>query len=365
MEKDFDIIVIGAGVIGLSISYQLSKRYSVGLIEKNKRYGLETSSRNSEVIHSGIHYPVGSLKAKLCVEGNNLLYEFLKENNILHKKTGKLTVAVEKEEIKEIERLYKQGIENGVPEIKILEKKEIKKICPEIEGICALYTGSTGILNVHYLMDCLYEKFINNGGLSGFDEKVINVEKKNDLYLVETEKGKYFSEIVINCAGLYAEDISRKLGFDYKIYWAKGDYFTITKKFNIPLLIYPTPMKEGLGAHITPRFDGILRFGPDVEYVEKNYPPYPDEKENSKFKPDERKREFFYQEIKKYFPKIEIDDLVPESYGIRPKLQGKGENFKDFIIKEEMPGFINLIGIDSPGLTCCLSIAKFVENLLI
>ncbi|MCM8803628.1 MAG: FAD-dependent oxidoreductase, partial [Candidatus Omnitrophica bacterium] len=216
MKKDFDIIVIGAGVIGLSISYQLSKKYSVGLIEKNKKYGLETSSRNSEVIHSGIHYPTGSLKAKLCVEGNELLYEFLKENNILYKKTGKLTVAVEPEEINEIERLYKQGIDNEVPDIKIIEKNELKSLFPEIEGICALYTGSTGILNVHYLMDCLYEKFINNGGLTGFDEKVINIEKKNGLYLLETEKGKYFSEIVINCAGLYAEEISKLLGFNYE-----------------------------------------------------------------------------------------------------------------------------------------------------
>lgn len=363
MEKDFDIIVIGAGVIGLSVSYELSKKYSVGLIEKNKKYGLETSSRNSEVIHSGIHYPTGSLKAKLCVEGNQLLYEFLKENNILHKKTGKLTVAVEEGEIKEIERLFRQGKENGVTDIKIIEKNEIKKICPEIEGICALYTGSTGILNVHFLMDCLYEKFLNNGGIAGFDEKVINIEKKNGFYLVETEKGKYFSEIVINCAGLYAEEISRKIGFNYEVFWAKGDYFTISKKFNIPLLIYPVPMKEGLGIHLTPRFDGILRAGPDVEYVEKIYPPYPSEKENSIYKTDENKREIFYESVKRLLPEINIDDLIPESYGIRPKLQKKGDQFKDFVIKKEMDGFINLIGIDSPGLTSCLSIAKYIRNL--
>ncbi|MCM8829392.1 MAG: NAD(P)/FAD-dependent oxidoreductase [Candidatus Omnitrophica bacterium] len=364
MEKDFDIIVIGAGVVGLSIACQLSKKYSVGLVEKNKRYGLETSSRNSEVIHSGIHYPTGSLKAKLCVQGNQLLYEFLKENNILHKKTGKLTVAVEQSEVKEIEKLYKQGIENGVSDIKIIEKNEIKNFAPEIEGLYALYTGSTGILNVHYLMDCLYEKLINNGGIAGFDEKVINLEKKNGVYLVETEKGRYYSEIVINSAGLYGDEISRKLGFNYDVFWAKGDYFTISKKCNIPLLIYPVPAKEGLGIHLTPRFDGILRAGPDVEYVQKVYPPYPDEKGNSIFKPDEKKRGFFYQQIKKFIPDIEIDDLVPESYGIRPKLQKQGEDFKDFIIKEELPNFINLIGIDSPGLTSCLAIARYVEDLL-
>ncbi|HOK56449.1 MAG TPA: NAD(P)/FAD-dependent oxidoreductase [bacterium] len=365
MEKDFDVIVIGAGVVGLSISYKLSERYSVGLIEKNKKYGLETSSRNSEVIHSGIHYPENSLKAKLCVEGNNLLYEFLRENNILHKKTGKLTLAIEKDEIEEIERLYSQGIKNGVPELKIIEKNEIEKFCPEIEGICALYTPTTGILNVHYLMDCLYEKFINNGGIAGFDERVINIEKKNSLYLVETEKGRYYSEIVINCAGLYAENISRMLGFNYDVYWAKGDYFTITRKFNIPLLVYPVPGKEGLGIHLTPRFDGILRAGPDVEYVEKIYPPYPDEKVNSVYKIDDTKKEIFFEQLKKYLPSIKIDDLIPESYGIRPKLQKKGDEFKDFVIKEEIPGFINLIGIDSPGLTCCISIAQYVKNIIL
>ncbi|MCM8766553.1 MAG: NAD(P)/FAD-dependent oxidoreductase [Candidatus Omnitrophica bacterium] len=364
MEKDFEVLVIGAGVVGLSIAYELSKKYLVGLIEKNKKYGLETSSRNSEVIHSGIHYPTGSLKAKLCVQGNELLYEFLKENNILHKKTGKLTVAVEQKEVEEIERLYKQGIENGVPDIKIIEKNEIKKLASKIEGICALYTGSTGILNVHYLMDCLYEKFINNGGIAGLDEKVINIEKKNGLYLIETEKDKYYSEVVINSAGLYAEEISNKLGFKYDIYWAKGDYFTISKKVDIPLLIYPVPMKEGLGIHLTPRFDGFLRAGPDIEYVQKVYPPYHNQKENSIFKVDEKKKEFFYKQIRKFLPNIEIEDLIPESYGIRPKLQKKEESFKDFVIKEEISGFINLIGIDSPGLTCCLSIAKYVKNLI-
>jgi L-2-hydroxyglutarate oxidase LhgO len=364
MEKDFDVIVIGAGIIGLSISYELSKKYSVGLIEKNKRYGLETSSRNSEVIHSGIHYPTGSLKAKLCVEGNQLLYSFLRENNIIHKKTGKLTVATEEDETKEIERLYKQGKENGVFEIEIIEKKEIKKISPEIEGIVALYTPTTGILNVHYLMDCLYNKFIENGGICGFDEKVINIEKKNSLYLVETEKGKYYSEIVINSSGLYAENISKMLGFDYNVYWAKGDYFTISKKLNIPLLIYPVPVKEGLGIHLTPRVDGILRAGPDIEYIEKEGPAYSLDNEVSKYKVDESKREIFYKSIKKYLPGIEIDDLIPESYGIRPKLQKKGEEFKDFVIKKEMDGFINLIGIDSPGLTSCLSIAKYVKKLI-
>ena len=363
MEKDFDVIVIGAGIIGLSISYELSKKYFVGLIEKNKKYGLETSSRNSEVIHSGIHYPTGSLKAKLCVQGNEILYDFLEKNNLYYKKTGKLTIAVDSEEEKILEKIYKQGKENGV-NIEIWEKDRVKKIVPEIECKIALYTPSTGILNVHYLMDFLYNKFIENGGICGFDEKVINIEKKNGLFLVETEKGKYYSEIVINSAGLYAEKISKKLGFNYEIYWAKGDYFIISKKFNIPFLIYPVPSNEGLGIHLTPREDGSLRAGPDVEYVEKDQPPYSLDNEVSKYKVDERKREIFYESVKKYLSKVEIEDFFPESYGIRPKLQKKGDEFKDFIIKKELDGFINLIGIDSPGLTCCLSIAKHVNKII-
>lgn len=364
MEKDFDVIVIGAGVVGLAISYELSHKFSVGLLEKNKTYGLETSSRNSEVIHSGIHYPSGSLKAKLCVEGNSLLYEFLTRNNLLFKKTGKITIATDENEVKEIEKLYKTGTENGVPDIRILERKDIQKITTDIEALAVLYTPSTGILNVHYLMDCLYQNLLNNGGIAGFDEKVIDIESKNGLWYVKTEKGSYCSEVVINCAGLYAEEISKIAGINYNIYWAKGDYFTISKKFNIPLLVYPVPMKEGLGIHITPRLDGILRVGPDVEYIEKKYPPYPVGEERSPYKTDENKKEKFHNQVKRYLKNLEIEDLIPESYGIRPKLQKEGDNFKDFIIKEELHGFINLIGIDSPGLTCCLSIAKYVKNLL-
>lgn len=364
MEKDFDVIVIGAGIVGLAISYELSSHFSVGLLEKNKTYGLETSSRNSEVIHSGIHYPSGSLKAKLCVEGNSLLYEFLTKNNIIFKKTGKITVSVNKEETEELEQIYKQGLDNGVPDMKMLDRNDIKKISPDIEAIAGLYTPTTGIMNVHYLMDCLHQKFLNNGGITGFDEKVINIENKNDLWYIETEKGDYYSEIVINSAGLYAENISKLVGFKYDIYWAKGDYFTISKKLNIPLLIYPVPMKEGLGIHLTPRLDGMLRIGPDVEYVEKKYPPYPVGEKLSHYKTDETKKEVFYLQVKRYLKNIEREELIPESYGIRPKLQRKGDNFRDFIIKEETPGFINLIGIDSPGLTSCLAIARYVKNLL-
>lgn len=364
MEKDFDIIVIGAGVVGLAISLELSSNFFVGLLEKNKTYGLETSSRNSEVIHSGIHYPTDSLKAKLCVEGNHLFYEFLKKNNLLFKKTGKITIAIDEKEVNEIERLYKQGRENGVPDIRLLDKTEIKKIAPDIEAIAGLYTPSSGLLNVHYFMDCLYQKFINNGGITGFDEKVINLEKKNGLWVIETEKGSYISEVVINSAGLYAEDISKLIGFNYKTYWAKGDYFTISKKMNVPLLVYPVPMKEGLGIHLTPRTDGTLRIGPDVEYVEKKYPAYPDEKTQSQYKIAEDKKDMFVAEVKKYLKNVNKEDLIPESYGIRPKLQNKGDVFKDFVIKEEISGFINLVGIDSPGLTSSLSIAKYIRNLL-
>jgi len=363
MEKDFDVIVIGAGVIGLSISYELSKKYFVGLIEKNRKYGLETSSRNSEVIHSGIHYPTGSLKAKLCVQGNEMLYDFLERNNLYYKKTGKLTIATDENEEKILEKIYKVGKENGVI-VEIWKKDRVKKVVPKIECKIALYTPSTGILNVHYLMDFLYEKFIENGGICGFDEKVINIEKKNGLFLVETTKGKYYSEIVINSAGLYADQISKILGFNYEIFWAKGDYFIISKKFNIPLLIYPVPTNEGLGIHLTPREDGSLRVGPDVEYVKKEEPAYSLDNKVSKYKVDESKRKNFYESVKKYLFEVEIDDFSPESYGIRPKLQKKGDSFKDFVIKKEIDGFINLIGIDSPGLTCCLSISKYVMELL-
>jgi len=366
MEYDFDVLVIGAGVVGLAVARELAEAsYTTGLLEKNSRYGLETSSRNSEVIHSGIHYPSGSLKTRMCVEGNRLIYEICEKYNLIYRRTGKITLAVEESEIGKIEELYKTGIANGVEKIRILDASDVKKIVPDVVCKAALYTGTTGIFNAHNFMDFLYHRFINAGGMAGFKEKVVMTEREGGGYLVFNEEGqRYSTRVLVNCAGLFADRIAGMLGINYNIHWAKGDYFSINRNIPVEILIYPVPGETSLGIHITPRIGGGFKAGPDVEYIEKKEPPYPDEKSMGCYTVDESKREFFYKEIRRYLPVLEIEDLSPEMYGIRAKLQGPEDGFKDFVIKEEIPSFINLVGIDSPGLTASVAIGRYVKEMI-
>ncbi|MBN1444605.1 MAG: NAD(P)/FAD-dependent oxidoreductase [Candidatus Omnitrophica bacterium] len=368
MECEFDVLIIGAGVIGLSVGKELAEAgYTAGILEKNSKYGLDTSSRNSEVLHSGIHYQPGSLKAKLCVEGIRLLYEFCERRNILYRKTGKVTVAVTEEELPELEKLYNAGIANGAEEMVLLSAGDVKKQLPEAECVGGLFTGTSGIINVHMLMDSLYREFISTGGLCGLEEKAVGIDYGNEGYTVYVEGTplrKYTARVLINCAGLFADRISGMLGIDYNLHWAKGDYFSIEQKFEIDTLVYPVPGKDSLGIHLTPKMGGGLRAGPDIEYVEKKLPPYPDEKTASGYMVDEGKKVFFYGKLKRYLPALSEDGLSPEMYGIRAKLQGPSDGFTDFVIKEEKHGFINLVGIESPGLTSCLAIAGYVRDMV-
>jgi len=366
MEYEFDVMVIGAGIVGLAAARELSKAgFSTGLIEKNATYGLETSSRNSEVIHSGIHYPCGSLKARLCVEGNSLMYEYCRKESVLHEKTGKLTVAVAQEEIPELQRLYTQGITNGVAGMKFMEGREISEILPVLKCEKGLFTPTTGLVNAHNLMDSLYRDFVGSNGMAGFGERVTAIEKLEEGFRVIAgeEPAEYTTKILVNSAGLFAGEIAGMLGIKYPVYWAKGDYFSIEQHFDLGMLVYPVPGKDSLGIHLTPKMGGGLRAGPDIEYVEKKEPPYPEEGRKSAFTVDAGKRDKFFEEAKAYLPGIRKESLVPEMYGIRAKLQGPGEEFRDFVIREEIPGFINLSGIESPGLTSCLSIARHVKKM--
>ncbi|RLF33788.1 MAG: hypothetical protein DRN08_05200 [Thermoplasmata archaeon] len=232
-----------------------------------------------------------------------------------------------------------------------------------------IFTPSSGIINVHQLMDFLVEDFKEKGGLIGFGEKVIGIERINDGYKVFVENGNFYkTRILINSAGLFSDEISRLVGIEYHLFWAKGDYFSLNKSLKINRLIYPVPGATSLGIHLTPKMNGGFRVGPDIEYVKRKKNPYPSENGKCDFYIKENKREKFLYSLKKFLPGIRIENLSPEMYGIRPKLQGPEDNFRDFIIQEEkkygLSGFINLLGIVSPGLTCCLSIGGYVKNLI-
>lgn len=369
MEK-VDITIIGAGIIGLAISHALSDlEKDINVIEKNPSFGQETSSRNSEVIHAGIYYPKNSVKAKTCIRGKKLLYELCSKQKIPYKKLGKLVVAYDKEGISSLDSIYKNAAECGVNNLSFLDRKDIKKMEPDVEAERAIYSPEAGIFDSHAVMKFFFEKAKKNGVNLAFSIEVINIEKKGSFYeiVVKEPQGDAFSfqtKFVINCAGLLSDKVAKLVGIDvekasYKIHYCKGQYFRTRnpEKFSISHLIYPPPTEVDLGIHVTPDLGGGLRLGPDAKYVK-----------DINYDIDNSAKRTFFDSLSKFLPSLDINDLIPDTAGVRPKLQAETENFRDFVIKEEaekgFPNFINLLGIESPGLTSSLAIAETVKNIV-
>lgn len=368
MALEVETTIIGAGVVGLAIAAEMAERgRKVFVFEKNRDFGLETSSRNSEVIHSGIYYPQNTLKAKLCVEGRALLYELCEKYEIPYRKLGKMTVAIEDSQIKALEELYEQGKSNGVTDIIFLSREELKRLEPNVEARAAIFSPCTGILDSYALMNLFYTKAKENGAEFVFNSEVVGIEKKSLGYEVKIKDREgvcpFMTQMVVNSGGLYCDKIAELVGIDiisagYQLRYGKGEYFIVnsSKRHLIKRLIYPIPKGTITGIHIILNLEGRMRIGPDTRYIK-----------NIDYSFDETQKEVFYHSAKEFFPCLELDDLEPESTGIRAKLQGPGEPFRDFIITDEkergLPGFINLIGIESPGLTAAPAIAKYVCQL--
>jgi L-2-hydroxyglutarate oxidase LhgO len=369
---DAEITIIGAGVIGLAIAEQVSKSHSnVFVVEKHTSFGQETSSRNSEVIHAGIYYTGNSLKAKLCIEGRRLLYDFCKDHDVPFRNCGKLIVATSEEEISIIEGIRQKALKNGVDDLLVFDKKQIAELEPNIFALKAIFSPSTGIIDSHSLMKQFETNTINNGGQIVYGSEVTDVKRITNGYeitLLDSDRQKYIftSSIVINSAGLTADKISEMVGIDddkLKILFCKGEYFRILPPKNrlVNRLVYPVPHPnmEGIGVHVTIDMSGGVKLGPDVKYLETNIQDY---------KLTSSKQEAFFNSAKKFLPFLEFDDIAPEMAGIRPKIQRPGEPERDFYIMEESkrgyPGFINLIGMESPGLTSSIAIAKYVNGLI-
>lgn len=369
MDK-VDIVTIGAGVVGLAIAYRLSKmNKEIILLEKHEKFGMEASSRNSEVIHAGIYYPEDSLKARLCIEGNRMLYELCKKYNIPNKKTGKLIVANTKEEKENVESLFQQGKKNGVLGLELLTEMQINKLEPDIRASFALFSPETGIIDTHQLMKFYETQSESNDVIIAYNSEVTKIQKNDDFFILDIldSEGGHFqigSSIVINSAGVSADKIASMVGIDidkagYRVHPCKGEYFSISNRHSgkIKHLIYPTPCDNNLGIHATLRLDGTLTLGPNAFYVNE-----------FSYNVDAAHREEFFNSTKEFLPFLDYGDISPEMSGIRAKLQAKGEPFRDFIIQEEsekgLPGLISLIGIESPGLTASPAIAEYVENLV-
>jgi L-2-hydroxyglutarate oxidase LhgO len=364
MEK-VKILIIGAGCVGLAIGEELSRHYEdVVIVEMEASYGRHTSSRNSEVIHSGIYYPQHSLKAELCLKGRKLLYNYLAANKIAHKKCGKLVVAVSEPEIPALRELQANGIRNGVTDLEILTADECKELALEVKAVAGMLVPCTGIMDTHGFMRAMKIKFEANDGFLLFDTEVMAIQQTADGYLVTCNNDEQFlAETLINAAGLECETIASQAGIDteaagLKLHWCKAEYFKTSQKFQLDKLIYPLPDPTGmyLGIHLTLNLAGEVRFGPSAYYVD-----------NLDYGMDEKYKQDFIDSVSQYL-NIDTEKLHPDDTGIRPKLQAAGEGFRDFYIKEEskrgLPGFINLMGIESPGLTSCLAIAQYVATLI-
>lgn len=371
MSYRADITIIGAGVIGLGIAARLAREgRDVFVLEKNASFGQETSSRHSGVIHSGIYYPEGSFKAKMCVAGNRILYELCEEQGIGHKKPGKLIVATNDAETGELQKLLEKGRKNGADYLRMLSKHELNKMEPEVNGVAALLSPSTGVIDAHALMQYFIAKAQEHGTQIAYHTRVVGIEKTDSAYKVtvedDTGKSSLVTKILINCAGLYSDSVAELAGIDitkagYRLHYCKGEYYSVSnsKSKLVHRLIYPVPPPglTGVGIHITFDLEGRMFLGPSIQYVD-----------TIDYAIDSENKQFFYESVKKLLPFIESDDLEPEMAGIRPKLQGPGEDIKDFVIRDEsdkgLPGFINLIGIESPGLTASPAIAEYVESLV-
>lgn len=365
-----DILIVGAGVIGLAIAEKLSScGKDIVVAEKHDGFGRETSSRNSEIIHAGLYYPQDSLKAHLCVKGNRMLYSLCEQKGIPFQKVGKIVVAGSDEEIEEINRLYEQGTVNGVEGLRFLTKTEIKEMEPLTNGEAGLYSPETGIIDTHQLMKYFEQTSQSNGVILAYNCEVINISKNNGNFTIETRDAdgeimQIQSSVVINSAGLSSDRIAEIGGIDidaadYRLHPCKGEYFSLSNRYRgkIKRLIYPAPTPISLGIHVVLNLEGGIKLGPNAFYVD-----------TLDYDVDPLHQEEFYSSAQRFLPFIEYNDLSPDMAGIRPKLQEEDDVFRDFVISEEsardVPGFINLIGIESPGLTACLAIAEKVAEMV-
>tara|TARA_Y100000590_G_scaffold426900_1_gene536523 strand:+ start:1322 stop:2431 length:1110 start_codon:yes stop_codon:yes gene_type:complete len=364
---DVDIVVIGAGAVGLAISEALSALgREVIVLEAENNYGQITSSRNSGVIHAGIYYKKNSLKSKFCVEGNQLIYQYCKKNNVPYENTKKILVASSEDQIKVINDIKQKAKENGVKNIQKLSQYQINKIEPDIYCKEALFVPSSGIIDVVAYMRSLVGKIEDTGGMIAYNSKLVECEIENKNFVLSVlgkEKTIIRCKQLINCAGLYASEVAKKIkGLKNNLipntFYAKGNYFSVNKDLGIKHLIYPIPEGFGLGIHLTLELDHTVKFGPDVEWVDNPFD----------YKVNQNRKSIFVKEIKKYLPKFDEDLLKPSYAGIRPILDNKNKKMRDFVIQSSVdhsiPNLINLYGIESPGLTSSLAIAKYVTKLV-
>ncbi len=347
------MVVVGAGVVGLAIArpWALQGR-EVVVLEQHSVIGSETSSRNSEVIHAGIYYPPGSLKAKACVRGKQLLYQYCQDHQIPHERIGKLIVATSKAELSQLQHYQTSAKANGVSDLRWLSAQDIPELEPQVVGVAGLYSPSTGIIDSHALMQSLVTDIESNGGYVVANTKVNSLSFENGLR-VHTDEMTLHPRILVNAAGLNAAMVSSWLGVHHRLRYARGHYFTMTGPSPFAHLVYPVTEKGGLGIHATLDLARQVRFGPDVQWLD-----------GIDYDFDVRVKPKFVSAIQTYYPGLDPSTLVPGYVGVRPKLNLASEQPADFLVRGPdetgIPGYMELLGIESPGLTSALALAEHV-----
>ena len=364
---DIGCIVAGAGVVGLAVARALALAgHEVLVIDAREGIGTQTSSRNSEVIHAGLYYPEGSLKARLCVAGKIALYHYLAERGLPFARCGKLIVATDEAQVPRLDAIMARAAAAGVADLRLIGADEIRALEPELSAIAAIISPSTGVLDSHAFMLSLQGDIENAGGLFAFHAPVTGLRRDGADIMVETggpEPATIRTRLFVNCAGHGAPALAALLpAYPRQLLpmqaYAKGSYFSLQGRQPFSRLIYPTPEAAGLGVHATLDLAGRVRFGPDVEWVA----------DDQDLAVDPARAASFYDAIRNYWPALPDGALTPDYAGIRPKLHGPGEPMPDFRIEgpgdHGVPGFVTLFGIESPGLTASLAIGDEVVSRL-
>ncbi len=361
MSTDIDCIIIGAGVVGLAIARALAQSgREVMVVEAAEGIGTGTSARNSEVIHAGIYYPAGSLKAKLCVQGRHMLYAYCAEKGVSHQRIGKLIVATSEEEIATLDDILSKARVNGVDDMELLSASQAQALEPALFCTAALLSPSTGIIDSHGLMLAYQGDAENAGAQCVFHTPLLSGEVRSEggfnLQFGGSDAMQLSCNVLINASGLHAPTLARKIrGIPEASipteYLCKGSYFTLQGRAPFTRLIYPTPHHAGLGVHLTLDLGGQAKFGPDTEWIDK-----------VDYDIDASRCDGFYEAVRTYWPGMPDASLAPGYTGIRPKVSGPHEPAADFMIigpaTHGIPGLVNLFGIESPGLTSSLAIAQ-------
>ena len=361
MQTDIDCTIIGAGVVGLAVARACALRgLSVVVIERHGRFGEETSSRNSEVVHSGLYYPTGSLKAQLCVQGRDALYDFCGQRGVATRRCGKLIVATNADEEVALRKLAERAVLNGIGPTEWLRPADVRRLEPEVTCTAALWIPVTGIVDSHDLMSHFIADLEARDGLLALHTTVTRIvpEKESLIVLTDGSDNPLRTRTVINAAGLHGTRVARMVetlepSRVPETRYARGCYFDYIGKAPFTHLVYPMPVDGGLGVHATLDLSGRVRFGPDVEWID-----------DIDYAVDPARAEGFYAAIRRYWPRLQDASLTPAYAGIRPKIVSAGQPAGDFLIQDSdahgVPGLINLLGIESPGLTSSMAIGQFV-----